>query len=130
MLPYSAHTVGVERLYQVCHEITPSTVSARCGVCYIPSCGGLGERQQGSKEAWRKAGTCAWLVSSVLVAWRQEEWEMVLVVVYVTVLLGMAIGLLGGTILVYLRLAYMQPSRVEEIRHLRQAGLAVASAKE
>jgi hypothetical protein len=45
-------------------------------------------------------------------------------------LLGMAIGLLGGTILAYLRLAYMQPSRVEEIRHLRQAGLAVASAKE
>jgi hypothetical protein len=55
--------------------------------------------------------------------------EMVLVVVCATVLLGMAIGLLGGTILVYLRQACRQPSRLEEIRHLRQAGLAIPRAE-
>ena len=54
---------------------------------------------------------------------------MVFVVVCATVLLGMAIGLLGGTMLVYLRQAYRQPSRVEEIRHLRQAGLAIPRAE-
>jgi hypothetical protein len=42
-----------------------------------------------------------------------------------TVLLGMAIVLFGGTILVYLKAACEQPSRVREIRYLRQAGLAV-----
>jgi hypothetical protein len=36
----------------------------------------------------------------------------------------------GGTMLVYLRRACAQPSRVEEIRHLRQAGLAVPRAEE
>ena len=54
---------------------------------------------------------------------------MVFVVVCATILLGMAIGLLGGTMLVYLRRACRQPSRVEEIRHLRQAGLAVPRAE-
>jgi hypothetical protein len=54
---------------------------------------------------------------------------MVLVVVSATVLLCMAIGLFGGTIFVYLRRAGAQPSRVEEIRHLRQAGLAVPRAE-
>jgi hypothetical protein len=37
----------------------------------------------------------------------------------------MAIMLFGGTILVYLKAACAQPSRVREIRHLRQAGVAV-----
>ena len=55
---------------------------------------------------------------------------MVLVVMGATVLLCMAIGLFGGTIFVYLRRAGAQPSRVEEIRHLRQAGLAVPRAEE
>jgi hypothetical protein len=59
-----------------------------------------------------------------------EEALMVLVVVGATVLLCMAIGLFGGTILAYLRAARMQPSRVEEIRHLRQAGLAIPRAEE
>ena len=54
---------------------------------------------------------------------------MVFVVVCATVLLGMAIGLLGGTMLVYLRQACQQPSRVEEIRHLRQTGLAIPRAE-
>ena len=40
-----------------------------------------------------------------------------------TVLLGMAIILFGGTILIYLKLACSQPSRVREIRRLRQEGL-------
>lgn len=47
------------------------------------------------------------------------------VTVVATVLLGMAIILFGGTILAYLRAACVQPSRVREIRHLREAGLAV-----
>jgi hypothetical protein len=55
---------------------------------------------------------------------------MVLVVGYATLLLCMAIGVFGGTILASLPLARTQPSRVEEIRHLRQAGLAVARDKE
>ena len=50
---------------------------------------------------------------------------MLVVVVGATLLLGMAIGLCGGTILVYLQAAGTQPSRVEEIRRLRQEGLAV-----
>ena len=56
--------------------------------------------------------------------------EMVLVVGYATLLLCMAIGVLGGMMLAYLPLACTQPSRVEEIRHLRQAGLAVVRDKE
>jgi hypothetical protein len=55
---------------------------------------------------------------------------MVLVVVGATVLLCMAVGLFGGTMLVYIRRACAQPSRVEEIRHLRQAGLVVPRAEE
>lgn len=55
---------------------------------------------------------------------------MVLVVGYATLLLCMAIGVLGGMMLAYLPLACTQPSRVEEIRHLRQAGLAVVRDKE
>jgi hypothetical protein len=55
---------------------------------------------------------------------------MVLVVGYATLLLSIAIGLLGGVLLVYLPLACTQPSRVEEIRHLRQAGLAAVHEKE
>ena len=50
---------------------------------------------------------------------------MTVVVVCATLLLCLAIGLFGGTILVYLRAARLQPSRVAEIRHLRQEGLAV-----
>jgi len=48
-----------------------------------------------------------------------------LVTVIATVLLGMAIVLFSGTILVYLKTACAQPSRVREIRRLRQEGLAV-----
>jgi hypothetical protein len=55
---------------------------------------------------------------------------MVFVMVGATLLLCMALGLFGGTMLVYLRRACTQPSRVEEIRHLRQAGLAVPRAEE
>jgi hypothetical protein len=50
---------------------------------------------------------------------------MTVVVVCATLLLCLAIGLFGGTILVYLRAAGQQPSRVAEIRRLRQEGLAV-----
>ena len=50
---------------------------------------------------------------------------MTVIVVCATLLLCLAIGLFGGTILVYLRAASLQPSRVAEIRRLRQEGLAV-----
>ena len=50
---------------------------------------------------------------------------MTVIVVCATLLLCLAIGLCGGTILVYLHAASQQPSRVAEIRHLRQEGLAV-----
>jgi hypothetical protein len=55
---------------------------------------------------------------------------MVLVVGGATVLLCLAIGLFGGTMLIYLCRACRQPARVEEIRHLRQAGLAVPGTEE
>lgn len=42
-----------------------------------------------------------------------------------TILLGMAIVLFGGTILVYLKSACAQPSRVREIQRLRHEGLQV-----
>ncbi len=48
---------------------------------------------------------------------------MMLLGVLATVLLGMAIVLLGGTIVVYLKAACTNPTRVREIRRLRQAGL-------
>ena len=44
-------------------------------------------------------------------------------IVVATVLLGMAVILMGSTIAVYLQVALAQPSRVQEIRRLRQAGL-------
>jgi hypothetical protein len=47
------------------------------------------------------------------------------VIVCATLLLCLAIGLFGGTMLMYLRAASQQPSRVAEIRRLRQEGLAV-----
>ena len=50
---------------------------------------------------------------------------MTVIVVCATLLLCLAIGLFGGTLLVYLRAASLQPSRVAEIRRLRQEGLAV-----
>lgn len=49
---------------------------------------------------------------------------MTLMVVGATLLLGLAIGLCGGTILVHVKAAGTQASRVEEIRRLRQEGLA------
>jgi hypothetical protein len=49
---------------------------------------------------------------------------MLFTTVVATVLLGMAIILLGGTILVSLTTACAQPSRVGEIRRRRQEGLA------
>jgi hypothetical protein len=45
------------------------------------------------------------------------------VIVVATVLLGMAVILFGSTIAVYLQVALAQPSRVREIRRLRQEGL-------
>lgn len=39
--------------------------------------------------------------------------------------LVLAIVLFGSTIFFYLKTAYTETSRVEEIRHLRQEGLAV-----
>jgi hypothetical protein len=50
---------------------------------------------------------------------------MVMMMVLATLLLLLAIGLFGGTILVYLKAAISEPSRVQQIRHLRQQGLAV-----
>jgi len=47
------------------------------------------------------------------------------VVTLATILLGLAIVLCAGTILQYLILFPYGASRVEEIRHLRLAGLAV-----
>jgi hypothetical protein len=47
------------------------------------------------------------------------------VVVGATLVLALAIGLCGGTILISLKAVRTQTSRVEEIRRLRQAGLAV-----
>ena len=64
-------------------------------------------------------------VASGRVAWPEKGLPMTLVVVGATLLLGLAIGLCGGTILVYLKAAGTQASRVEEIRRLRQEGLAV-----
>jgi hypothetical protein len=49
---------------------------------------------------------------------------MMLVVVGATLLLLLVIGLCGGTLLVALKVARMQTSRVDEIRRLRQEGLA------
>jgi hypothetical protein len=51
---------------------------------------------------------------------------MTLVGIGAALLLCLAIGLFGGTMLVYLRIACLQPSRIEEIRRLREEGLAVA----
>lgn len=47
------------------------------------------------------------------------------VIVVATVILGMAIVLFGSTILVYLKAACAQPSRVREIQRMREAGLQV-----
>jgi hypothetical protein len=49
---------------------------------------------------------------------------MTLVIILATVLLGMALILCAGTILIYLKAAPDDPSRVEEIRRLRYEGLA------
>ena len=49
---------------------------------------------------------------------------MMLVIILATVLLGMALTLCAGTILVYLNAAPDDSSRVEEIRRLRYEGLA------
>ena len=46
-------------------------------------------------------------------------------IAFSTVLLLIAILLFGGTILTVLKRACSQPSRVDEIRRLRQAGRAV-----
>src|SRR5687768_7461059 len=56
---------------------------------------------------------------------RTRRRRSLFVTVIATVLLGMAIVLFSGTILVYFKTACAQPSRVREIRHLRQEGLAV-----
>lgn len=49
--------------------------------------------------------------------------RVLFVIVVATVLLGMAVILFGSTIAVYLQVAFAQPSRVQEIRRLRQEGL-------
>ena len=49
--------------------------------------------------------------------------RVLFVIVVATVLLGMAVILMGSTIAVYLQVALAQPSRVQEIRCLRQTGL-------
>ena len=48
-----------------------------------------------------------------------------MIIVLATLLLIVAISLFGGTILSVLQRACSQPSRVDEIRRMRQAGLAV-----
>ncbi len=50
---------------------------------------------------------------------------MVIVVVLATLLLSLTVVLFGGTILTCLQAACSQPLRIEEIRRLRQEGLAV-----
>jgi hypothetical protein len=50
---------------------------------------------------------------------------MTMVMVLAALVLGMAIVLFGGTILVYVQAACSEPLRVEEIRRLRQIGLTV-----
>ncbi|MGQ4808787.1 hypothetical protein NKDENANG_02176 [Candidatus Entotheonellaceae bacterium PAL068K] len=50
---------------------------------------------------------------------------MVIVMALATLLLIVAIVLFGGTILTILQVACSQLARIEEIRHLRQEGLAV-----
>ena len=49
--------------------------------------------------------------------------RVLFVMAVATVLLGMAVILFGSTIAVYLQVACAQPSRVREIRRLRQEGL-------
>lgn len=49
---------------------------------------------------------------------------MILVTVLASVLLSLAIILCGGTMFIYLKAACSQPSRVAEIRRLRQESLA------
>jgi hypothetical protein len=48
-----------------------------------------------------------------------------MIIILATLLLIVAILLLGGTLLSVLQRACSQPSRVDEIRRMRQAGLAV-----
>ncbi len=48
-----------------------------------------------------------------------------MIIILATLLLTVAIFLLGATILSALQRACSQPSRVNEIRRMRQAGLAV-----
>ncbi len=50
---------------------------------------------------------------------------MTIVIILAALILLMAIFLFGGTILTALKLAIAQPSRVDEIRRLRQEGLTV-----
>ncbi|MEE8302055.1 MAG: hypothetical protein V3S24_06435 [Candidatus Tectomicrobia bacterium] len=50
---------------------------------------------------------------------------MTIVIILAALILLMAIFLFGGTILTALKLAVAQPSRVDEIRRLRQEGLTV-----
>jgi len=66
------------------------------------------------------------LVGSGHMTERRKADGMTLLGIGAALLLCLAIGLFGGTILVYLRAACLQPSRIEEIRHLRQEGLTVA----
>ena len=49
---------------------------------------------------------------------------MLLITLLATVLLGLAIVLFTGTMLVYVKAACLAPSRVSEIRRLRHEGLA------
>jgi hypothetical protein len=50
---------------------------------------------------------------------------MLLVMLLATLFLGLTIALLGGTIVRQLRTTPFDPARVEEIRRLRQEGLAM-----
>jgi hypothetical protein len=56
---------------------------------------------------------------------RERLKKGIIMVILATLLLSIAIILCGGTMLIYLRAACSEPSRVEEIRRLRQEGLAV-----
>lgn len=69
-------------------------------------------------------------ISSEVYKWIEKRVSMMIVMVLATLLLITAIALLGGTILVYLKAAVSEPSRVEQIRHLRQEGLAVSQEGE
>jgi hypothetical protein len=70
----------------------------------------------------------AFIVRHLIGAMREQigkRCPMTVVLVLAMLLLIMAIVLFGGTILATLKVACSEPSRVEQIRQLRQEGLSM-----